>query len=485
MKSTKFLCILVAIGFGANNIFAQTEAATTPDASKSPFPSKKDFNKWSIGINAGMTIGHTDIQPADFGDAKKNMAFGLTVTKMMSHSFGLQGQLLKGKLADENKYYYYDNTYFEHVINLVYNFGNISFLSSEPKLSMQCFLGLGLNHSDSKSYRVIDDQPAISSFESKTSDIAIPVGIVMKYKLPKSLTLELGYSLRNVNNDRLDRFDTYLGANDDLDRFSYYSFGLSATIGKKEKDIDWVNPLNTLYEDMADLRDKMSGLGGDKDADGVADLFDKDNQTPEGVTVDGGGKALDIDGDGVADHIDEDRFTDKGAVVNEKGKALDTDGDGVPDHRDLDNNTKPGELVNFQGVKILTGAPSGPAGSGETKVVYSGGGGGTGFLPSVHFNLNSSKIEYGSYEKLAIVANVMKQNTGIKLKVVGHADNTGSESYNMSLSAKRAQSVVDHLTKVYGVDASRLSVEGKGKSDPLAQAGKANSMNRRADFMVQ
>ena len=235
---------------------------------------------------------------------------------------------------------------------------------------------------------------------------------------------------------------------------------------------------------MAVMREKMAGLGGDKDNDGVADLYDKDNETQEGVAVDGSGRSLDVDGDGVADFQDSDPFTDKGAVVDANGKAVDTDGDGVPDHRDLDNNTKPGELVNFQGRSINIGSVSAPAttsGSGAAAAPVYSGGGGVGQLPPVFFALNSSNVEYAYYESLAEVANALKSTPGMKLKIVGHTDASGSETFNQTLGTNRAQSCVDHLVKIYGIDAARLSADSKGESDPLATKGQ-NKMNRRVDF---
>lgn len=52
-------------------------------------------------------------------------------------------------------------------------------------------------------------------------------------------------------------------------------------------------------------------MSRDSDGDGVADAFDKQNDTPEGVVVDGSGLPLDVDMDGVYDYQYEDLFTVK------------------------------------------------------------------------------------------------------------------------------------------------------------------------------
>jgi len=485
MNLKNLLLLTLILGLASTSVFAQeAEPVDAPAEETSPFPSPKEFNLWAIGINAGMVMGHTDMSPIDPNNGDKNFGYGLVVTKMFSHAFGIQGQLLKGALSDMH---YIDSTtfttnFFEHTINLVYNFGNISFLKSEPRISFQATLGLGLNHFKSSLFKKDGSEyDFYDPTEPSAIEIAYPAGLTMKYRLPKALTLELAYSLRAVNTDILDRLNVRSSGKD---KYSYFSFGLSANMGKNEKDIDWVNPLNTLYEDMAVLREKMAGLGGDKDNDGVADLYDKDNETPEGVTVDGSGRAMDIDGDGVADYQDGDPFTEKGAVVDENGKAIDTDGDGVPDHRDLDNNSKPGQMVNFQGSAIAGMRTGGGGDDGSPTPVYTGGGGGgVGLLPSVYYAFNSANVEYAYYENLAEVANALKQNGGLKIKVTGYSDGSGPEKYNMELGTRRAQAAIDHLVKIYGVDASRLTADSKGEGEPLAQKGQSK-VNRRVDFLV-
>ena len=53
--------------------------------------------------------------------------------------------------------------------------------------------------------------------------------------------------------------------------------------------------------------------------------FDKENDTPAGVSVDGAGRALDVDADGVADYKDIDPFTAPGVAVDINGQELDDD----------------------------------------------------------------------------------------------------------------------------------------------------------------
>ena len=207
----------------------------------------------------------------------------------------------------------------------------------------------------------------------------------------------------------------------------------------------------------------------------VSDIFDKEENTPADVAVDGSGRSLDTDGDGVPDYLDADPFTSKGARVDENGKELDSDNDGVADSQDIEPNTEEGALVNFQGKTINL-----ETAGGETNVNVSDG------LPSIYFKVNSDRIDYwSSYDRLAEVAKIMKSDEGIKVKAVGSADKTGAEDYNESLAEKRAQAAVDHLVKIYGIDAGRFTVSSEGESNPLSVSDEALNVNRRVDFIIE
>ena len=52
--------------------------------------------------------------------------------------------------------------------------------------------------------------------------------------------------------------------------------------------------------------------------------------------------------------------------------------------------------------------------------------------------------------------------------VEGHTDNVGSDGYNMKLSQRRAQSVVQYLKDHFHIEADRLQAAGYGKSQPIA-----------------
>lgn len=104
----------------------------------------------------------------------------------------------------------------------------------------------------------------------------------------------------------------------------------------------------------------------------------------------------------------------------------------------------------------------------------------------VNFATGKTNILPASQPQIAQVTELLKQDPELKLAVNGHTDNTGDEAHNQTLSLGRAQAVMAALT-AQGVDASRLSAQGFGDSQPVAsndsEQGKAQ--NRRVELVKQ
>jgi OmpA-OmpF porin, OOP family len=103
------------------------------------------------------------------------------------------------------------------------------------------------------------------------------------------------------------------------------------------------------------------------------------------------------------------------------------------------------------------------------------------------FDVNSDKIRPESYGVLKDIANVLTENSSVKVKIVGHTDSDGKDADNLSLSKRRAESVKTSLVKDFGIDNGRLDTDGKGASQPVdtnnTTEGKAN--NRRVEFIKE
>jgi outer membrane protein OmpA-like peptidoglycan-associated protein len=99
---------------------------------------------------------------------------------------------------------------------------------------------------------------------------------------------------------------------------------------------------------------------------------------------------------------------------------------------------------------------------------------------SVQYDVNAWQVTDEEMDKVKAVARVLKDNPDVKIMVVGFADYTGSDQYNMTLSEKRAKEVKRLLTKKYGIAEDRIQVEYKGKS--VAFGDIQYALNRRVSF---
>lgn len=71
--------------------------------------------------------------------------------------------------------------------------------------------------------------------------------------------------------------------------------------------------------------------------------------------------------------------------------------------------------------------------------------------------------------KLDDMAKLLSEDKSVNNVVItGHTDRLGSDKYNQKLSERRAEAVKAYLVGK-GVDSSRLTAQGKGKSQPLVQ----------------
>jgi outer membrane protein OmpA-like peptidoglycan-associated protein len=78
-------------------------------------------------------------------------------------------------------------------------------------------------------------------------------------------------------------------------------------------------------------------------------------------------------------------------------------------------------------------------------------------------------------------ANYALAGQATRIVVVGHADTSGPEGYNLRLSERRAKAVADALV-AHGVKPEALSVDWKGEADPAVPTadGVKEPLNRRA-----
>lgn len=104
-------------------------------------------------------------------------------------------------------------------------------------------------------------------------------------------------------------------------------------------------------------------------------------------------------------------------------------------------------------------------------------------LNNLYFKLNSDNMyDYGKAQSdLSRLARLMQENPGMKIEIGGHTDTSGEETYNSTLSEKRAQAVYGYLVG-QGISRERLIAKGYGCSKALASA--PAEKNRRVEITI-
>jgi peptidoglycan-associated lipoprotein len=107
-------------------------------------------------------------------------------------------------------------------------------------------------------------------------------------------------------------------------------------------------------------------------------------------------------------------------------------------------------------------------------------------LRDVYFDFDRYDVRAGDKGTLDENAKWLKTNQGALLLIEGHADERGTNEYNLALGERRAKSTRDYLVSV-GIDAGRITVISYGEERPTCteKAEPCWSKNRRAHFLVK
>jgi OOP family OmpA-OmpF porin len=246
-------------------------------------------------------------------------------------------------------------------------------------------------------------------------------------------------------------------------------------------DVDDACPL--VKEDYDGDRDEdgcPEGREGDRDGDGIPDDIDDCPDEPEdfdGFQDEDGCPDLDNDGDGIPDDRDLcpndpediDGFEDGDGcpdVDNDSDRILDVD-DACPNDPETYNGNEDEDGCPDKGLVILE----------DTQITI---------LEKVYFETDSAIIKSRSFPLLDAIASTLNGSPQITLvEIQGHADERGSDEYNIQLTRARAASVMSALIE-RGVLKERLRSGGYGERCPVdpKHNAKAWEENRRVEFKI-
>ena len=99
--------------------------------------------------------------------------------------------------------------------------------------------------------------------------------------------------------------------------------------------------------------------------------------------------------------------------------------------------------------------------------------------------MSKSDLTEDSREALDGKVRVFRANPAMRILIVGHTDSRGTDAYNLALGTRRAEAVRDYLV-AQGVASSRIELETRGESQPIASGTSEGAMaqNRRDAFII-
>ena len=101
------------------------------------------------------------------------------------------------------------------------------------------------------------------------------------------------------------------------------------------------------------------------------------------------------------------------------------------------------------------------------------------------FHYNSADLDDETEKFLLELSQTLKEDSALKIKIIGHTDNIGPEKFNQKLSVRRAASVGNFLIQ-QGIEPGRVEAGGRGMGEPVGtnDTEEGRAKNRRVELMV-
>ncbi|MEH6405703.1 MAG: OmpA family protein [Leeuwenhoekiella sp.] len=430
MRKNLFLTLACLGLFG----ILQAQEVTTDDNQE--MTNTNEYNRWSIEAGFGFTKPVRPMAPGYFSSTPSFYQVDLGTRYMFNEKAGLKLNL--GMNSFENKEdssNEYKTRLYVASLEGVINGGNLlGFRDWTNTLNFLVHAGGGYS-------TLVPSEPVDVDFSDGDQMLFVTAGITPQIKLTDHIVIMGDLSI--FGNVRQDYTFDGTGKTKVHGFNGYYldaSAGITFYLGKNKTHADFYNSGGELQGELDSLEQRVTQI--------------EDN-------------LLDTDQDGVADYLDREPNTVSGVTVNTHGVATDQNKNGLPD--ELESS------LDARYTKIGDGSNSGS--DIIEKLINDG-------FVNVYFKFNSTQPEVYSYEAINYLIKYMKENTSSSADLIGYADEVGSETYNKTLSEKRAQKVYDILT-ASGIDGGRLSVTGDGEDTSVDKNSEpARQLVRRVTFKL-
>ena len=429
------------------SVFAQDAAPVYNTVA--PFSGGGQFRKFSIGINAGVLSPSVVIGGSnDYSNPQLGLGYGANLRYQLTHFLGLQADFLRGSLKGNQDDELGDGTSAAAIrpvtsfktnlkwsgsLSGQFTFGNINWLRPKTSVVPYVSAGAGMVGYGAKIIKRGTTTEVDYDEETNKSELFIPVGLGLKINVARMVNLDLGYRMNFVDTDNFDGAAYWnpgsQASTTKKDKFSYGFLGLEFALGNKAKpQLLFDNPaarLNSSLQTQIDtVKSEISNLKNDADGDGVADMFDKEPNTPAGSPVDSHGVTQDTDNDGVPD------WKDKQLITPTECQPVDADGVGkCPDPAcctTLDSLIKAGGYI------------------GECPADY----------PSL--SLRGTSLSADVKAMLSSVASKLQEKPNCTITLTAYP---GASKAQQSLADRKLTAVKNYLVETLGVSESRIMTD--------------------------
>ena len=396
----------------------------------------RKYNTWSVTAGYGPVIYYTDVVDYTIYPSH-HQRFGpsFMISKQFGRPWSVDAQFLMADMYGEKNSRYFTGEFYDLTVNFNFSINQlVLFGPIKDRLNVYGKIGLGTNYFrarqqslstdswitvgdvhqstpgypkpygwDDSDYLAIGyDRNDPSETTSRNSEVVIPIGAGLEYRLNKSFDAGFELTLRNLTQDNLDVNLT--GADND----SYMSAVVTLTykIGKKDKRHSlWTyKDFNMAYE-------------RDREGDPLAQRLDSLKKRLDYIAA------------------NDSSVTDTTFIYRE-----------TIERRDF-------------------------------------------LAASLFFDFDRSLVTDEGHKVLAMVARFMKENPGESVLVQGYCDERGPDDYNVKLSQRRCNAVVDVLVHDYGLEPGRFETEPMGEARLLSNTKELaprgiHRVNRRVDIFL-
>ncbi|TLX76967.1 OmpA family protein [Labilibacter sediminis] len=394
------------------------------------------YNTWSITAGYGPVIYYTDVIDYTMFP-KENLKFGPTfiLSKQLGRSWGLDAQFVMANMYGQKNNRYFEGDFFDYSLNLRFSINQlVAFGPLADKWDIYGKVGLGVTSFRSRLRRLDDD-----SF-MQVSDVHDNLG---GYPNPPGWEdddyLVMGYNRKNPEEEtnRANELVIPIG------------FGVRYRVNKSF-DFGFEATMRNMTADNLDVN--FTGADNDTymlNAFTITYKIGKKNKRHARWTY----KDFNL-------AYESSRATDPLAIRLDSLKA------------ELDKLAGLDSIITTKSYQKFE------------KVIYE-----EGVSASVFFDFDKYNIKKSEHRQLARVARALKRDKTIRMIISGHCDDRGSYEYNLKLSERRCNSVLNTLVNDFGLDPSRFEIDPKGEAELLSDTQNMSikglhMANRRVDLLM-